>query len=197
MARSVRSVGRSLGAGLLALVVVTGCDASGDPEGTASPSVSSASPSASPSPSPTPSASPSGPEVPAAARKQTPAGAEAFLRYYFDELNRVSMVPDPGVLGSLGTSDCEFCQRNETTIKSLADAGHRYVTEPTRVTAAEAFGGAPKDAQYVHLEFDQLGAKIVDEAGTKVGEDKKLEAKANAALRWQGGSWKLQGVERG
>ncbi len=111
MARSVRSVGRSLGAGLLALVVVTGCDASGDPEGTASPSVSSASPSASPSPSPTPSASPSGPEVPAAAREHTDAGAEAFVKFFFEQFNEAWTEPQSGLIEGLSDPECKFCRK--------------------------------------------------------------------------------------
>ena len=69
------------------VTVLSGCQSDATPPATPSPSVtvSSASPSPSVS-SPSPSASPSV-EIPAAARVKSEKGAEAFVRYFFDQVN--------------------------------------------------------------------------------------------------------------
>ncbi len=67
--------------------VLAGCQSEETPPATTSPSasVTSASPSASAS-SPSPSASASV-DIPAAARVKSDKGAEAFVRYFFDQVN--------------------------------------------------------------------------------------------------------------
>ena len=74
---------------LVASGVLSGCDSEAATPGASSPaaSVSSASPSPSASsPSPSASASPSV-AIPAAARVKSDKGAEAFVRYFFDQVN--------------------------------------------------------------------------------------------------------------
>ncbi len=81
-AAAVTLAGLVTGAGVLA-----GCQSEGTPSATTSPSasVTSASPSPSAS-SPSPSASASV-DIPAAARVKSDKGAEAFVRYFFDQVN--------------------------------------------------------------------------------------------------------------
>ncbi len=204
MARAVRVTRAARGVrwtavmGMLGAVALAGCDSGGDdPVVSPTPTASStsASPSASSSPSPTPSST--GPDIPAAARAHTPAGAEAFLRFYFDQINVAYMKPQPRLLSSLSTPDCEFCRRSEATAAELAKARQRYSTRPVSVKTASSFGGAPAGGQYLHLVFVQHGAKVVDSAGVVVDTDSRLTAEANAALRWEAGAWKLQGIEKG
>ncbi|MDP9823415.1 DUF6318 family protein [Nocardioides massiliensis] len=64
----------------LPLLLVAGC--SDNPEPSAA-----TTPSASPSPTATASDSPAAPELPAAARENTPEGAEAFVRHWVEVLN--------------------------------------------------------------------------------------------------------------
>ncbi len=79
-------------AGLVTVAgVLAGCQSEGTPSATTSPSasVTSASPSPSAS-SPSPSASASV-DIPAAARVKSDKGAEAFVRYFFDQVNTAWM----------------------------------------------------------------------------------------------------------
>ena len=83
--------------GLVAVVgVLAGCESEATPPATTSPSasVTSASPSPSAS-SPSPSASPSV-DIPAAAREKSDKGAEAFVRYFFDQVNLAWTSAGPG-----------------------------------------------------------------------------------------------------
>ena len=85
--RGLGAVGR-VGLGTMVVAgLLAGCQSEATPPPTTSPSASatSATPSASPS-SATPSPSPSA-DIPAAARVKSDKGAEAFTRYFFDQVN--------------------------------------------------------------------------------------------------------------
>jgi hypothetical protein len=63
--------------------------------------------------------------VPDEARTKDAAGAEAFLRYFIDLLNRQRAIPDGQPLRDLGP-DCQNCQRIAQNYDDAAAAGHRY-----------------------------------------------------------------------
>ena len=117
--------------GVLGAVVVAGCSASdGSPAAqTPTPDATpSASASESPSASPSPSTTPSGPDIPAAATKQTDAGAEAFVEYFFEQFNVAWTEPRPGLIASLSDPDCQFCAKAEASgAKTLPTTDERYV----------------------------------------------------------------------
>lgn len=68
-------------------------------------------------------------QVPAAARANTAAGAEAFARYYFDALNAAFTTPDPGRLHGLADDSCRPCAAFQAATAALARSG--YHVEPT------------------------------------------------------------------
>lgn len=183
----------------LGTVLLAGCDSSGgdQPSPSPTPSASSVSPSASPSSSPTPTPSESGPQIPAAAREQTPAGAEAYVEYFFDQFNVAYKGPKPGVIEALGTHDCEFCAKSEARAVALASEGQRYAGDAVTVDGVSSFGGAPEGQQYVRIEFTQLAATVVDEDGKQVDKVTKGSAVGNAAVVWREGRWFVRGVEKG
>ncbi|MGG5257553.1 DUF6318 family protein [Phycicoccus avicenniae] len=184
--------------GMLAAGVLGGCDASSDDPTTApTPSPSVSSTSASPSPTPTPSVTASGPDIPAAARAQTPAGAEAYMKYFFDQFNVAYTEPRAGLIKSMGTTACEFCSKSEVRAVELVEGKQRYAQAPVRLGEAKSFGGAPKNEQYVHIEFTQVAATIVDSSGRKVSQVAEANAGANAALTWSDGRWFVRGIEKG
>jgi hypothetical protein len=57
------------------------------------------------------------PTFPAAAKKQTDAGAVAFVEYYLDALDYAWSAPDDKILVGLSTSDCKFCVNVQKTAK--------------------------------------------------------------------------------
>ncbi|MGY1777082.1 hypothetical protein ACI8AV_14580 [Geodermatophilus sp. SYSU D00804] len=64
--------------------------------------------------------------VPPEARTQDAAGAEAFLRYWIELLNRQQAIPAGQPLRDLGP-DCDECQRIANVYDETAAAGERYV----------------------------------------------------------------------
>ena len=79
------------------VLLAAGCNGGADnqPSPTPTPTVSSPTASPSDSGSPSPSASVS---IPAEAMAQTPEGAVAFVKFFFDEVNRAYLEPNGGIL---------------------------------------------------------------------------------------------------
>jgi hypothetical protein len=63
--------------------------------------------------------------VPDEARTKDAAGAEAFVRYYIELLNRQQALPDGEPLRAL-SPDCETCLRIARAFDEAATAGHTY-----------------------------------------------------------------------
>ncbi|MBT9254861.1 hypothetical protein KMZ32_02460 [Phycicoccus sp. MAQZ13P-2] len=182
----------------LGSVLLAGCETSGDddPSPTPTPSVSSVSPSSSPSASPSPSPSASGPEIPAAAREQTPAGAEAYVEYFFDQFNVAWTKPQPGLIKSLSDPQCQFCKKTETTATRLAADKQRYKSDPARLQSVDVFGGAPAGQQFTQVRLVQNRVAIVDEGGDVVRIDERKELDYYVTLRWKSDRWWLLELEK-
>jgi uncharacterized protein DUF6318 len=193
MARAVRW---SVVAGMLAAGVLAGCDSSPDDPVTPTPSPSVSSSSPSPSASPSPSVTESGPQIPAAAREKTDAGAEAFVKYFFDQFNVAWTKPEAGLISSLSSKDCKFCATTETQAKWLVDNKQRYDSNPVDLLDMEAIAGAPEGQIYLTGTLRQNQTNIVDDSGAVTRTDPKKNLPRNIGLKWQGDSWRMFAVEK-
>jgi uncharacterized protein DUF6318 len=124
--------------------------------------------------------------MPAEARTQDAAGAEAFVRYYIDLINRTSTVMDAAPLREF-SDGCAGCDRIATDYESDAASGYRYdggklalrqIGEPlisNSITAEVAF------------RFDLEPLTVIDASGAPVpaltftGSEDSL---GSAALQW-------------
>ena len=168
-------------AGLAAgAVVLSGCSeeqaASGTlPEADAAPSASE------------PALPPLGPPdlpMPDEARTQDAAGAEAFVRYYIDLINRTSTVMDAAPLREF-SQGCEDCDRIASATEEAAAAGQDY--EGGEMTVNEV--GRPlfkEDTAEIPLRVDQARFIVLDQSGspTEGGLDEFKDILGAAALRW-------------
>ncbi|MFD2093974.1 DUF6318 family protein [Blastococcus deserti] len=146
---------------------------------------------------------PLGPEdfpVPDEARTKDAAGAEAFLRYYIELLNRLQAIPLGEPLREL-SPECETCLRIARAFDDAAAAGWTYqggevslndVTEPqlNGDTASLVFGA--------RVEV----LSIRDSAGTPIPdgqEDLSPNAGSGMTLRWSSEhhSWLVAGLTIG
>ncbi|RBY75123.1 hypothetical protein DQ239_17400 [Blastococcus sp. TF02-09] len=64
--------------------------------------------------------------VPDEARTQDAAGAEAFVRYWIELLNRQQAIPSGQPLRDLSSPECDECSRIAGAFDDAAAAGHRY-----------------------------------------------------------------------
>ncbi len=95
---------------LAASILLSACGGGAKPDpssSTSSPTTSSSAQTTSVSPT---TAGPTiDPNIPAAARVNTPAGAAAFVKYFHDQLNVSWRTPRAGLLPPLSLPDCKTC----------------------------------------------------------------------------------------
>ncbi|MEX2290413.1 MAG: DUF6318 family protein [Mycobacteriales bacterium] len=105
----------------------------------------SSDPAPSPLPTlPTSSPTPSPLSVPAEALAETPHGAAAFTRYFFDQVNRAYVARDATVVQRLSTSACGSCAAVVGDIQRLRREGHQVAGQRYKLTFSEA---APADSE--------------------------------------------------
>lgn len=143
--------------------VLTGCSDKQEASDSL-PSTSSAAPTEDELP-------PLGPEdlpMPDEARTQDAAGAEAFVRYYFELINRTSTVMDAQPLRDL-SDGCRDCDRIADNVEKDAAAGYQYRGGTVTITDTGPPLLKPGTAE-IGLIVDQAPSYAVDSAGAEVDE---------------------------
>jgi Family of unknown function (DUF6318) len=186
---------KKLATPLLALLLVTsallaGCG--GDPTPDAPPPTTASSPqatTAAPTPTSPASASPTtDPNIPAAARAHTPAGAEAFVRYFYSQLNLAWSKPQAGLISSLSNTTCKTCSSLEGSAQTLVLKHQRYRGEVFTVQAVASTGESK-----VLVTGEQPRGAVVDIKGSPVkSRTTAQQAKFIVDLRWSSGGWRIQ-----
>ncbi len=160
---------------IVGIAVIAACSApASQPSSGISPGGGSTSasttPAARPSSSPTTqSATDAGADELAARFPRTAAGAEAFVRAYFDALGKAFAAGDPAGLSDYSTPACLRCEGFLRTLTGDHDHGRHgvgtfaiiYRVTPTAVTTTSAV---------VDVDFDSPAAYVVDAQGTRVDE---------------------------
>lgn len=146
----------------------------------------------SPTPTPTkPSPSPSATGIPAAAKVKSEAGAIAFARFYFDQVNRAWTAPDPGLIVPLGEPGCSTCAEFEKTARQLKSARNRYAADPVTCGSLLAVGGAPKDHQLLHASVAQHKVNVINQSGAVVTTDQAKDLELIVELIWKADEWRI------
>ncbi|ADU47786.1 hypothetical protein Intca_1268 [Intrasporangium calvum DSM 43043] len=188
-------------AGLALAVTLTGCAAeSAAPEPTTpvptvsapSSSVATSAPAA-PAASPT-SAAPDFPDgLPAAAKKHTKDGAKAFVRHFVDVVNASWRKPNPEAIRSLCQRESESCSGYASLAERLLNGKGRYESDPIDVgllvTLADSDG-----ISRIHATVKVLGARVVNDSGDTVREDRKETVKNIFSLVWGTKGWSVREV---
>ncbi|WP_330472945.1 DUF6318 family protein [Terrabacter sp. C0L_2] len=183
----------------VALATLGACTG-GDPgpaDTTAPPASSSASTSAaqptttttSAAPSPTSSVDPVIAKIPAAARPQTQAGAEAFSRFYMEQVNRSFVQGDPAPLNGLASGSCSVCGELSNSAKELRDKGRHHQGLSIEVTSASA-NRYDKEVRSVLVSIEQHRVPIVDMNGVTVDHTSADKGAFLATLKFDG-RWQI------
>lgn len=85
-------------------------------------------------------------DMPPAAAQRTPAGAEAYVRYYFDTLNHLSMNPQTGQITKLCLPQVLGCMNPELIFEGHVKHGSHMDTAIFEVQFAKSTPIAPNDA---------------------------------------------------
>jgi hypothetical protein len=137
--------------------------------------------------------------VPDEARTKDAAGAEAFLRYWIDLVNRQRAIPAGQPLRDLGP-DCHNCQRIAQNYEEAAAAGNRY--EGGEITI-ESVADTTLDGDKVTISFlaRQEAVQRLDSAGAPIDAGQELAPRLSSgvSLLWSGdqGTWLVTGFDLG
>lgn len=183
----------------LAVSVVLALGAScegGEPTPTTLPTAppsTSASPTTSPTPpTPTPSPTVPAPTLPAAARADSPAGAEAFARFYTQVLDYSSRTGQVQLLESLG--NCRTCRARSQGIENFFVEGGRVEGGGLTVVRSEVIRFV-KNAALVNIEYNQAAGKTIAGNGA-VTSLSAMEAEIfTFTLSRMSGSWTVQKLQ--
>ena len=122
-------------------------------------------------PSPTATVDPVIAKIPAAARPRTQDGAEAFARFYMEQVNRAFTGPDPTALASLAGLDCKTCSAFLAGAKELKAKGHRHKGVSITVDGSPSNSYTPTSA-IVQVFVTQHSVPVIDRSGKKVAQTK-------------------------
>ena len=186
---------------LAASMLLTGCG--GDTKPSASPSSTTASSptTTAATPTPTKSASPTStagpktdPNIPAAARAHSIAGAEAFVKYFFERLNVAWTVPRAGILSPLCQPSAIACTAFEKDATRLAKEGHRYDGNPVSIEFIGTLDATNANKYDVLANVLQEHRSEIDAAGKTYITDKRKNLRFNFELLYSGHAWSIASI---
>jgi hypothetical protein len=181
---------------LAASMLLAGC--SGGAQAGASPPSTTGSPPPTTSSAPTtPSAAPTttapirktDPNIPAAARAHTPAGAEAFVRYFIERLNVAWTGPQAGILSPLCQASSKACAGYEKEALRLAKEGHRFDGDPVMIEFIGALNSPGANKLHVLANVVQEPRSEVDGNGKTYVTERRRKLRLNFELLYTEQAW--------
>jgi hypothetical protein len=180
---------------LAASILLAACGGSAKPDASStssSPTTSTSTPTVSVSPT---TASPTAdPNIPAAARAHTPAGAEAFVKYFFERLNVAWTAPRAGILSPLCQASAIACTAFEKTATRLTNAGHHYDGNPLTIGFIGPLGVPSTEQLGVLAIVVQEPRREIDGAGKTFVTDKRKDLRFDFELLYIGQGWSVSSI---
>ena len=177
---------------LCALGACTSSGAAGEPAKSSSAASSATTTTAAPSttttsaaPSPTTSVDPVIAKIPAAARPHTQEGAEAFARFYMNQVNQAFTRADPAALDGLSGAGCKTCSSFRQGAEALKKKGQHHEGLSISVDGAPANSYTAKTA-LIQIFVTQHSVPVVDRNGKKVDQTKEGQGIFVATLSFSG-----------
>ena len=178
---------------LAASILLSACGGGAKPDpssSTSSPTTSTSAPTASVSVSPTTAGPTIDPNIPAAARAHTPAGAEAFVRYFYSQLNIAWSKPQAGLISVLSAKTCKTCAALEGTAADLTAKRRHY----RGVVLAVNNIGSISESEVLVVGEQPIGA-VIDSNGALVKRGTKVQLlKFVVTVAWAAEGWLVQEI---
>lgn len=176
---------------LAASMLLAGCGGDAKPDPSSS-STSGSSPTTT-TPAPTNSVT-TDPNIPAAARANTPAGAEAFVRYFIERWNVAWTDPRAGILTPLCQASSKACAAYERTAARLTREGHRYNGNPVTIKFIGALEAPSANKLDVLANVLQESRSEIDGAGKTYVTDKREDLRLDFELLYTGQAWSVASI---
>ena len=191
-------------AAVMAAAVLSGCTGSEPDPGPTGATATSPTESATESPTPTeePTETSALPPLPEEATENTPEGAEAFIRYYFDVANELYMDPPPAqeiaaIVGpDLVDPECVSCENLRQELREFSEGNYSLQGPLYEVGEMLPIGGGPPGVQRFQMRVDMLEHTIDSATGEETTREGQSLEGIGAAM-WTGEKWVLYGLELG
>lgn len=116
-------------------------------------------------------------DVPAQARVDSPAGAMAFARYFFAQVNKAYTTPQAGLIAPISAETCKTCETYEGNSKKYVALGQRHTLEPIQVVEVSiAPDSPPTIALTVDVVIRQRPSQVIESTGVVVEKLKDRQA---------------------
>lgn len=157
------------------------------------PAPSPSTPRATVSPSPT---GPVAPVLPDAARANTPEGAEAFVRHWFEALTYAIQTGDTGPADAMAAKPCKACRGISERIHSIYDPGGRISGGGWNIVDLGEYPNSTPALPRYFVLVEQPRQQLINEHGATVSTTKKKRFAFAVTIAWSDG-WRVhEGVER-
>lgn len=120
------------------------------------------------------------------AKKQTDAGAVAFVEYFWETVNYAWTMPDDAILKPLSAPECGTCRNLEASASRFAKSGEHFSSPPMTATDPKLVYLVGNEAQAI-LKVQRKNAELIDEQGNVVTENTEGPiADRSVKLKWDG-----------
>lgn len=119
------------------------------------------------------------------------AGAIAFVKYYFSQVNRAWTEPDPDAIRALSNPECLSCASLARTASDLKSQSRRYDRDPVSIEGLAGQGVVGGGRQQVAFKLIQHRSNVVDSTGRVVLTDEAKEVDRRIELEWVSGQWRV------
>jgi hypothetical protein len=153
-------------------------------------------PSTTPVATATASPAPAPPELPAAARRPTKAGAVAFAHHYIDSMNHVAETGDVTELAHLSDPECTSCQNTIRTAENVYGAGGRIDGYMWRVRQYSAIRSPGSNAWQVVLTISASEHRVTSRAGAAPVRFAGGRFAIAVFPEWTGAGWRMARMDR-
>ena len=181
---------------LAASILLSACGGGAKPDpssSTASPTTFTSTPTAPVSPT---TAGPTiDPNIPAAARAHTPAGAEAFVRYFIQRVNLAWTAPRAGILSPLCQASSKSCLALEKTATRLTSEGHHYDGNPVNIDFIGTLDATNTSKYEVLAKVVQDRRSEVNAAGKIYVTDQRKNLRFDFELVYLGQGWSVLSMQ--
>lgn len=189
---------------IAASVLLAGCGGNAKPDASSSTSVSA--PTTTPSATATTTAAPTtpgpttpgpttDPNIPAGAREHTPAGADAFVKYFIEQSNVAWTVPRAGILSPLCQASSKSCAAYEETATRLVAEGHRYDGDPVTVKFIGTTDATRVSDYDVIANLVQERRSEIDAAGKIIITDVRMDLRLHFVLLYTAQAWSVSSIK--
>jgi hypothetical protein len=176
---------------LAASLLLTACG--GDTKPGTSPPTTTSTPSA--ATSPTTTALKTDPNIPAAARAHTPAGAEAFVRYFYSQLNIAWSRPRAGLISSLSAAACKTCGNFEQEAAKSVTKNERVIGQSIVLSSVDTSDATNSGKMTVLAIGYQPKTVVVDAKGKPVQTLRRERVRTLVTVRWNTVGWRVDEIQ--